>query len=134
MFGEVYRILRPSGYYTFYDIHPFQRPWKGQTIPIAVAKSYWETGPLVDERDGTFEFHWTVADILNSLSETGFILRRILESPADDSRFWQEYSHLPGTDDSLLDWKQNPPVCTPSMAHDGYPEAIAASNRIALVD
>ncbi len=35
-------------------------------------------------------------------------LRRILETPAEDSRFWQDYSYLLGTDDSLLDWSENP--------------------------
>ena len=113
MFGEIYRILRPGGHYIFYDIHPFQRPWRDQVIPIEVAKPYWETGPFEDEEDATFEFHWAIADILNPLANSGFILRRILESPADDSRFWQEYSYLPGTDDRLLDWNENPRSALP---------------------
>lgn len=25
-----------------------------------------------------------------------------------DSSFWQGFSYLPGTDDSLLDWRSNP--------------------------
>ena len=114
VFSEIHRVLRPRGHYVFYDIHPFQRPWKDQVVPIKVAKSYWETGPFEDEKDGTFEFNWTLADILNPLAASGFILRRILESPADDSRFWQNYSHLPGTDDSLLDWRQNPRAALPT--------------------
>ncbi len=112
VFSEIYRILRPGGHYAFYDIHPFLRPWIDQTVPIEVAKPYWETGPVEHEGD-TFEFHWTLADILNPLSATGFILRRMLESPADDSRFWQDYSYLPGTDDSLLDWNENPRAALP---------------------
>ena len=112
VFGEIYRILRPGGHYVFYDIHPFLRPWKDQTVPIEVAKPYWETGPIKDEED-TFEFHWTLADILNPLPVLGFTLRRMLESPADDSRFWQDYSYLPGTDDSLLDWNENPRATLP---------------------
>ena len=90
VFSEVFRILRPGGHYVFYDVHPFQRPWKGQTRPIEVEKSYWETGPFEDGEDGIFEFNWTLADILNPLTTSGFILRRILESPAEDSRFWQD--------------------------------------------
>ena len=113
VFSEVHRILRPGGHYVFYDIHPFQRPWKGHITPIEVAKPYWETGPFEYEEEGTFEFHWTLADILNSLAPSGFILRRVLESPAEDSRFWQNYSYLPGTDDSLLDWKENPRAALP---------------------
>ncbi|MDE2822506.1 MAG: class I SAM-dependent methyltransferase, partial [Chloroflexota bacterium] len=113
VFSEIYRILRPGGHYAFYDIHPFLRPWKDQTTPIEVAKPYWQTEPMEDEEGGAFEFHWTLADILNSLATSGLILRRVLESPAKDSRFWQDYSYLPGTDDSLLDWKENPRAALP---------------------
>lgn len=87
VFSEIYRILRPGGHYVFYDIHPFQRPWKDQTKPIEVAKSYWKTGSFEDEEKGSVEFNWTLADILNPLAAPGFILRRVLESPAKDSRF-----------------------------------------------
>ena len=113
VFNEIYRILRPGGHYVFYDIHPFQRPWKDQTRPIEVEKSYWETGPIEDKQHGTFEFKWTLADLLNPLATSGFILRRILESPAEDSRFWQDYSYLPGTDECLLDWNENPRAALP---------------------
>ena len=114
VFSEIYRILRPGGHYVFYDIHPFQRPWKDQMTPIEAEKPYWETGPFEDEDDRTFESHWTLADILNPLATSGFILRRILESPAEDSRFWEDYSYLPGTDDSLLDWNENPRAALPA--------------------
>ena len=41
--SEIFRILRPGGHYVFYDIHPFQRPWKDDVMPIEVEKPYWET-------------------------------------------------------------------------------------------
>ncbi len=113
VFGEVFRILRPGGHYVFYDIHPFQRPWKEQVYPIEVEKPYWETGPICDEKNGTFTWNWTLADVLNPLVGTGFSLRRILESPAEDSRHWQDSSYQPGTDESLLDWKKNPRTALP---------------------
>lgn len=113
VFNEIFRILRPGGYYVFYDIHPFQRPWKDQISPIEVEKPYWETGPFEDAEGGTYEFNWTLADILNPLANSGFILRRIAESPAEDSRHWQDYSYLPGTDESLLSWEKNPRTALP---------------------
>ena len=113
VFNEICRILRPGGHYVFYDIHPFQRPWKEQATPIEVAKPYWDTGPF-DSAEGSVEFNWTLADILNPLATSGFVLRRVLESPAEDSRFWQDYSYLPGTDDSLLDWNENPRAALPT--------------------
>ena len=112
VFSEVCRILRPGGHYVFYDIHPFQRPWKDKVMPMEVAKTYWDTGPF-DGAEGSFGFNWTLADILNPLATAGLILRRTLESPAEDSRFWQELSYLPGTDDSLLDWNENPRAALP---------------------
>ena len=33
VFSEIYRILRPGGHCFFYDVHPFQRPWKDQVKP-----------------------------------------------------------------------------------------------------
>ena len=82
-------------------------------MPIEVEKTYWETGPFEDEGDGPFQFHWTLADILNPLAASGLTVRRVLESSAGDSRFWQDYSYSPGTDDSLLDWNENPRAALP---------------------
>ena len=113
VFNEVYRVLRPAGFYVFYDVHPLMRPWKDQINPIEVEKPYWETGPFADPERGTYEFNWTLADILNPLADAGFVLRRITESPASDSRYWESYSYLPGTDDTLLDWKVNPRAALP---------------------
>ena len=113
VFSEIFRVLRPGGHYVFYDIHPFQRPWKDQRDPIEVEKPYWETGPFKDEQDGTFEFNWTLADILNPLATSGFILRRILESPTENPRFWQDFSCRPGTDETLLNWNENPRAALP---------------------
>ena len=114
VFSEIHRVLRPGGHYVFHDVHPFQRPWKDQVTPIEAAKPYWESGPFTEEEEGSFESHWTLADILNPLAASGFTLRRILESPAEDLRFWQDYSYLPGTDDSLLDWRKNPRAALPA--------------------
>ena len=114
VFNEIFRILRPGGHYIFYDVHPFQRPWKDQFTPIEVSKPYWETGPFQDEEDGTFEFNWTLAEILNPLAASGLILKRIKESPAEDSGYWQHFSYLPGNDETLLDWNENPRAALPT--------------------
>ena len=113
VFEEILRILKPGGYYVFYDVHPFQRPWAERTLPIEVDKPYWQTGPLRDEKEGTFEFNWTLADIFNPLADTGFVLGRILERPAGDSSFWEGSSYMPGKNDGLLDWKKNPRAALP---------------------
>jgi SAM-dependent methyltransferase len=108
VFNEVFRVLRPGGFYVFYDVHPFLRPWKDQVHPLEMEKPYWDTGPFEDTESETYEFNWTLADLLNGLAGSGLILRRLLESPAEDSRFWQGSSYAPGTDNSLLDWRKHP--------------------------
>ena len=94
-------------------MHPFQRPWKDGNRSIEVEKTYWQTGPLRDEKDGTLEFNWTLGDILNPLTDGGFVLRRVLERPAGDPNTWEGSSYRPGKDKRLLDWKKNPRAALP---------------------
>ncbi|MXW06455.1 MAG: class I SAM-dependent methyltransferase [Gemmatimonadetes bacterium] len=113
VYEEVFRILNPGGYYVFYDVHPFQRPWADRTMPIEIEKPYWQTGPFRDEKEGTFEFNWTMADLLNPGADAGLVLRRILERPAEDSNTWEGASYRPGKDKQLVDWKVNPRAALP---------------------
>lgn len=108
VFREVSRILKPRGAYVFYDIHPFMRPWKEQVTPIEMEKPYWDTGPFQESVDGSYEFNWTLADLLNPLAQAGLTLKKVVESPAQDPGFWQGSSDVTDTDESLLDWRQNP--------------------------
>ena len=113
VYGEVLRILKPGGYYIFYDVHPFQRPWADRTLSIEVEKPYWQTGPFRDKKEGTFEFNWTMADLLNPGADAGLVLRRIMERPAEDSNTWEGASYRPGKDKRLVDWKVNPRAALP---------------------
>lgn len=109
VFSAVHGVLRSGGYCVLYDVHPFLRPWKDQTAPIEMAKPYFERGPFKSDGPAgpAYEFHWTVSDIVNALLDSGLVLRRVVETPAKDARFWQDSSYLPGTDDGLLDWRNN---------------------------
>jgi SAM-dependent methyltransferase len=108
VFEAVQRVLKPGGFYIFYDIHPFQRPWHDQTKPLQMNKPYWDTGPFQDDAGDRFEFNWTLADLLNPLADAGLVLKKIIESPAKDARFWEGYSYEPGTNSALMDWRNNP--------------------------
>ena len=108
VFREVSRILKPGGTYVFYDIHPFMRPWKEQVTPIEMEKPYWDTGPFQESTDGSYEFNWTLADLLNLLAQAGLTLKKVVESPAQDSGFWQGSGDASDIDESLLDWRRNP--------------------------
>ena len=104
--AAIHRILRPGGTYVFYEVHPFQRPWSDTPL-LAMQKPYWATGPFADESDGSYNFHWTLGDLLNPLIECGFQLRRIAESPPRSARFWRDASYEAPDDDGLSDWRQN---------------------------
>lgn len=108
VFASVQRVLKPGGHYIFYDIHPFQRPWVDETGSLVMAQPYGVVGPQPDPQDGTYQFTWTLADLLNPLCASGLVLRRLAESPAGSARFWQDYAYEPSTDDSLNDWRKNP--------------------------
>ena len=99
LFASVSRVLKPGGYYIFYDIHPFLRPWKDQ-VAIEMERTYFETGPFQSGAAGdpSYTFHWTISDIINSLGKNGLSVRRMAESAAKDSRFWEGSSYLPGND------------------------------------
>ncbi|MXZ74774.1 MAG: class I SAM-dependent methyltransferase [Gemmatimonadetes bacterium] len=113
VYGEVFRILKQGGYYVFYDVHPFQRPWAERSRTIEVEKPYWQTGPVRDEKEGTFEFNWTMADLLNPGADAGLVLRRMLERPAENPNTWEGASYRPGKDKQLVDWKVNPRAALP---------------------
>ncbi len=108
VFASVQRVLKPGGHYIFYDIHPFQRPWADETGSLVMAQPYGVVGPQPDPQDGTYQFTWTLADLLNSLCASGLVLRRLVESPAGSARFWQDYAYEPSTDNSLNEWRKNP--------------------------
>ena len=98
---------------------------KDQITSIEAEKPYWETGPFEDEDDRTFEFHWTLADILNPLATSGFILRRILESPAEGLKILGGlFVHAGGLTTACWDWNEKPPGSTAGMARASFAEAI----------
>ena len=108
VFREVSRILKPRGAYVFYDIHPFMRPWKEQVTPIEMEKPYWDVGPFRESADESYEFSWTLADLLNPLAQAGLTLKKVVESSAQDPGFWQGSDDPSDIDESLLDWRANP--------------------------
>lgn len=116
---QIFRILRPNGYYIFYDVHPFQRPWDRpwdheEKRQLTMVKPYRASGPMQDEGDSHYEFHYTMADLLNGLAASGLRLCQLLESPPSDSRYWQDFSYEAGTDVDLTDWRNNPRAGLPA--------------------
>jgi ubiquinone/menaquinone biosynthesis C-methylase UbiE len=116
VFQQVRRVLKPGGFYIFYDVHPFLRPWKDQITPLEMERTYTATGPFEYEGYGkaNYQFHWRVSDLINPLLDSGLILRQLAESPAKEARFWEGISYTPGADPGLLDWRNNPRAGLPA--------------------
>jgi ubiquinone/menaquinone biosynthesis C-methylase UbiE len=76
VFQQVYRVLRPGGFYIFYDVHPFMRPWKDQITPLEMENPYTATGPFEykDYGQANYQFHWRISDLINPL--VGFMADR----------------------------------------------------------
>ncbi|MEZ4681568.1 MAG: class I SAM-dependent methyltransferase [Caldilineaceae bacterium] len=74
--SKISRILRRGGVYIFYDVHPFQRPWNRQNVTaLEMIKPYGAVGPTQDEGPiPHYEFHYTVADYLNAIADSGLTL------------------------------------------------------------
>jgi ubiquinone/menaquinone biosynthesis C-methylase UbiE len=93
-FREVHRVLKEDGLFVWSDGHPFFL-LEGQTLQPC--RSYFETGKIVEGGDETGPpsvcFHRTVSDCVNLLTETGFVIERMLEP---DSR--QQYPYDPWYD------------------------------------
>ena len=77
-------------------------------MPIEMEKPYWDTGPFRESADGSYEFNWDLSGLLNPLAQAGLALKKVLESPAQDSGFWRGGGDASGIDESLLDWRRNP--------------------------
>lgn len=115
VYSEVYRVLKPGGYFIFHEIHPFTRPFKDQP-EFEIAQPYFETGPYTNEgeKGTTHNFYWMMGDFINALADSGLIIRRISEDPAEKSAYWEgRYYGEDGGDESLLDWHVNPRAALP---------------------
>lgn len=111
VFSQIARLLKPGGHSVFYDVHPFQRPWKDQAQPLEMDKPYADTTFAYssgEEGPPCHQFHWTMASILNALVQSGLNVRKVVESPAVNARFWEGPSYGPGEDETLQDWRRNP--------------------------
>ena len=90
MYHNIRRILKPSGIYIMYEIHPFQRPFTDNDGIIK--RSYNETGPYESEKDVTFA--WRVKDIMNAIFHSGLVVKHMEEILPEinyDWPFW--FSH-----------------------------------------
>lgn len=76
--------------------------------PIEMEKPYWSTGPLQPRDSDSYQFNWTLADLLNPMAASGLMLVQVLESPARDTRYWRGSSQGDVEDETIMEWSENP--------------------------
>ncbi len=97
-YGEGIRILKPGGLFTVNEYHPFRRIWKHGSGPLKQEFHYFDQGPFTYDRSEelpedtgplpSYEFHWTVSDMIRALLEGGCELLA-LEEYGDGKQDWE---------------------------------------------
>lgn len=110
MYKSIYRVLKKSGIYIMYDIHPFTRPFEYiEAKQPVIRKPYTEVKP---------HYHWRMQDLLNTMIRCGFRILQVEELYPEDGRFWDASYCLPMSDEKsaeLCDWNHNPMAALPQL-------------------
>ena len=119
MYRNIFRVMKPGGVFIMYEIHPFQRPFDEKA---RVIKPYDATGPFESETEITFG--WRVMDIMNAITDSGLIVKRIEEMFAEkdyEQPFFIKYSDIASgvratreEVDRMYDWRVNPMAALPN--------------------
>ncbi|MEM9097098.1 MAG: class I SAM-dependent methyltransferase [Pseudomonadota bacterium] len=81
-YAEAARILKPGGSLIVNEYHPFRRIWRGGDAGLVVEMPYTDRGPFRYLSDAdvlrpssgsliSYEYHWTIADMINAVLRSG---------------------------------------------------------------
>jgi ubiquinone/menaquinone biosynthesis C-methylase UbiE len=110
-YAEAARILKRGGRFVVDEYHPFRRIWKDRPEQLEVDRGYFDRGPYRYDRSAevpgaeagslpSFEFHWTVADLVTAMLDAGCELVALREW--DDRPYRWEGAPLGGLPGCLL--------------------------------
>lgn len=110
MYKNIYRVLKPTGFSIMFDIHPFNRPFTGESWKEPkIIKSYEEIMPYC---------HWRVQDLVNAMIWARLSIKEIEELQAVDASFWFSYEELIKQEKEKLakinSWEHNPMAALPA--------------------
>ena len=113
MYGNFRRVLKADGMFIFFEIHPFQRPFRyGKRVKIIK--------PYTQLRKSELEYHWRIEDFMRALLGAGFAIEdfRELMGHEDDlsGHMWQYDSYRERDKDKFAryDWRKNPLAALPA--------------------
>jgi len=114
MYANIRRVLKPSGYYMMYDIHPFMPPFEfDNTKEIVLKKDYNEVGPF----GKMATYNWRLQDFLNAIVASELRLVYMEEMKAAKGTFWVDEDRADDIPKSelarLYDSKTNPLYALP---------------------
>lgn len=81
-YAEAARILRQGGVFIVNEYHPFRRIWRHKSASLKVETPYGDRGPFEYQSDDdilrpssgslvSYEFNWTIADMINAVLRSG---------------------------------------------------------------
>jgi len=117
MYHNIHRILSRNGIYILFEVHPFTRPFGGDTAKLTVTRPYDSTGPVII--DNVPRYTWRMQDIMNAMISSGLTMKHIEELYAEDGSFWidesveGEVTHSPQELELLCNWQSNPLAALP---------------------
>ncbi|MXX02765.1 MAG: class I SAM-dependent methyltransferase [Gemmatimonadetes bacterium] len=110
-YGEAIRILKPGGLFMVNEYHPFRRIWKHSAGPLKQEYHYFDHGPLAYDRSEdlsgdpgplpSYEFHWTVSDMVRAMLDGGCELTA-MEEYGDGRQDWEGEAPLENLPANLL--------------------------------
>lgn len=110
-YREAIRILKPGGLFMVNEYHPFRRIWKHSAGPMTQEYHYFDHGPLTYDRSEdlsgypgslpSYEFHWTVSDMVRAMLDAGCELTA-MEEYGDGRQDWERDAPLEKLPANLL--------------------------------
>jgi len=110
MYKNIYRILKKSGVYIMFEVHPIDRPFEDCFGQLKIKKPYGDIGPLYDG----INYHWRMQDIVNAIADSGLRIKRMEEMFSEKTAsFFAVDGKTPEEIDQYHDWRINPQAALP---------------------
>jgi SAM-dependent methyltransferase len=110
MYENIHRILKKSGKYIMFEVHPINRPFEDCFGQLNIRKPYDDIGPLYDG----INFHWRMQDIVNAIADSGLCIKRMEEMfSSKTASFFDTHGKTPEEIDQIHDWRVNPQAALP---------------------
>jgi SAM-dependent methyltransferase len=96
-YNEASRIIKPDGLFIVHEYHPFRRLWAEDPNGLRLEVGYFDQGPHKYDRSEeapekgplpSFEFHWTVSDLVTALLGARLSLVEMTEE-GDQPQGWE---------------------------------------------